>query len=198
MTWVRLVTTLGTDHIPSELIPPRFTLPTLFSPPVTALLNLGFPLTCTQPLPMQPMIIVVKTKMEDSLVQVGKARGLTIVPDDTPAVPHPPSQPPPPQVTRMTHPQVEWAPSSHVRTTQTVEYYIFLDKAWACPWDMTEDCIPPGSAANPGILLKLALSFTPFEFPFNMTTQMYGDFNVKDGLPLPLLRYSVSKVVGLP
>ncbi len=31
-----------------------------------------------------------------------------------------------------------------------------------------------------------------------MTTQTYGDFNVTDGLPLPLLRYSISNVVGLP
>ncbi len=31
-----------------------------------------------------------------------------------------------------------------------------------------------------------------------MTTQLYGDFNVIDGLPQPLLMYSVSKVVGLP
>jgi hypothetical protein len=53
----------------------------------------------------------------------------------------------------MTHPQVEWASSPHVRTTQKVEYYIPLDKALAHPWDITEVCIPPGSAANPGILL---------------------------------------------
>jgi hypothetical protein len=63
---------------------------------------------------------------------------------------------------------------------------------------MTEDCIPPGSAANPGILLRLALPSTPFEFLFDMTTQTYRDFNVTDGPPQPLLRYSVSKVVGLP
>jgi hypothetical protein len=52
----------------------------------------------------------------------------------------------------MTCPQVEWAPSPHVRTTQKVEYYIPMDKAWARPWDMTNNCIPPGSAADPGIL----------------------------------------------
>jgi hypothetical protein len=62
---------------------------------------------------------------------------------------------------------------------------------------MNEDCIPPGSAINPGILLRLALPSTPFVFLFNMTTQMYGDFNVTDDLPLPLLRYGISKVIGL-
>jgi hypothetical protein len=73
-----------------------------------------------------------------------------------------------------------------------------MDKARAHPWDMTNDCIPLGSAANPGILLRTASPSTPFEFPFNITTQMYGDFNVTDGMPLPLLGCSVSKVVGLP
>jgi hypothetical protein len=98
----------------------------------------------------------------------------------------------------MTGTQVEWAPSPHVLITQKVECYILLDKAWARPQDMTEDCIPPGSAANPGILLRPASPSTPLEFPFDMTTQTYGDFHITDGLPLPLLRYSVSKVVGLP
>jgi hypothetical protein len=98
----------------------------------------------------------------------------------------------------MTRPQVEWAPNSHVRTTEKVEYYTPLNKAWARPQDMTEDCIPPGSAANPGILLSPALLSTPFEFPFDMTTQTYGDLNLMEGLPLPLLRYSILKVVGLP
>jgi hypothetical protein len=42
------------------------------------------------------------------------------------------------------------------------------------------------------------LPSTPFEFPFDTTTQTYGDFNVTDGLPLPLLKYSVSKAVRLP
>jgi hypothetical protein len=63
---------------------------------------------------------------------------------------------------------------------------------------MTNNCIPPGSAADPGILLRPASPSTPFEFPFDLPTQMYGDFNVTDGMPLPLLRYSISKVVGLP
>jgi hypothetical protein len=147
---------------------------------------------------MHSTIMVAKTKMEYPPVQVVEARGLTIGPEDTPAVPRLPPQPPPPQATWISHPQVEWAPSPHVWTTQKVEYYIPLDKAWARPRDMTEDCIPLGSAANPGILLRLASPSTPFEFPFDMTTQMYGDFNITDGLPLPLLKYSVLKVIGLP
>jgi hypothetical protein len=69
--------------------------------------------------------------MEDPPVQDGEARGLTIGPDNTPAVPCPPPQPPSPQATRMTRQQVKWAPSPHVQTTQKVEYYIPLDKAWA-------------------------------------------------------------------
>jgi hypothetical protein len=63
---------------------------------------------------------------------------------------------------------------------------------------MTNDCLPPGSAADPGIPLRLASPSTPFEFPFNITTQIHGDFNVTDGMPLPLLRYNASKVIGLP
>jgi hypothetical protein len=63
---------------------------------------------------------------------------------------------------------------------------------------MTENCIPLGSAASPGILLRPALPSTLLKFLFDMTTQRYGDFNITDALPLPLLRYSVLKVVGLP
>jgi hypothetical protein len=72
----------------------------------------------------------------------------------------------------MTHPQVEWAPTPHVWAIQKVEYDIPMDKARARPWDMTNDCIPPGSAANPGILLRPASPSTPFEFPCDITTQM--------------------------
>jgi hypothetical protein len=36
------------------------------------------------------------------------------------------------------------------------------------------------------------------EFPFDMAEDLYCDFNVDDGLPLPLLMHSVMKVVGLP
>jgi hypothetical protein len=115
------------DHIAPENIPPWFSLPALFTPPVTSLLDAGFPLKCTQPLPMHSTIIVAKTEMEDPPVQVGKARGLTIWTDDTPAVPCPHPQPPPPQATWMTRPRVEWAPSPHVRTTQKVEYNILLE-----------------------------------------------------------------------
>jgi hypothetical protein len=147
---------------------------------------------------MQSTIIVAKTKMEYPPIQVGKARGLTIRLDDSTAVPCPPPQTPPSQTTWMTRPQVEWALSPHVWSTQKIEYYIILVKAWAHPRDMTEDCIPPGSGADPGILLRPALPSTPFEFPFDMTTQTYGDFNVTDGLPLPLLKYSVLKWLGYP
>jgi hypothetical protein len=55
------------DHIPSELIPLLCTIydaPALFLPPVTALLDAGFPLTGTQPLPILHMPIVAKAKME--------------------------------------------------------------------------------------------------------------------------------------
>jgi hypothetical protein len=136
--------------------------------------------------------------MEYPPVQVGKASGIKIGPDDTPAVPCPPPQPPSPQATWMTHPQVKWAPSPHVWTTQKVEYYIPINKARVCPRDMTNNCIPLGSAANPGILLRPASPSTPFEILFNITTQTYGDFYVTDVMPLPSLRYCISKVVGLP
>ncbi len=123
-----------------------------------------------QPLPMQSTIIVAKSTMEYPPVQVGKASGIKIGPDDTPAVPRLPPQPPPPQATRMMRPQVTWAPNLHVRTTQKVENYIPMDMAWAHPWDMTNNCIQSGSAANPGILIRPASPSTPFEFPFNITT----------------------------
>jgi hypothetical protein len=73
-----------------------------------------------------------------------------------------------------------------------------LDKAWARHWDITEECIPTGSSANPGILLQSALPTMPFEFLFDMTVQSYGDFSVDDGLSQLSLMYCVSKVVGLP
>jgi hypothetical protein len=198
VTKVWSVTTCWVGPYPTRDSPPRFTLPAIFTPPVTALLDADIPLKGTQPLLMQSTIMVAKSKIEYPPVQVGKASGIKIGPDDTPAVPHPPPQLPPPQATRMTHPQVEWAPSPHVQTTQKVEYYILMDKAWARPRDMTNNCIPPSSAANPGILLRPASPSTPFEFLFNITTQTYGDFNITDGMPLPLLRYSISKLVGLP
>jgi hypothetical protein len=100
--------------------------------------------------------------MEDPPVQFGEASRLTIGPDNTPTVPRPPPQPPPPKATFMTCLQVEWTLSPHVWTTQKVEYYILLDKAQARPWDITEACIPLGSAANPGILLQPASPTTPF------------------------------------
>jgi hypothetical protein len=147
---------------------------------------------------MQFTIMVMKFEMEYPPVKVGKASGIKIGPDNIPAELCPPPQLPLPQATRMTRPQVEWALSHHVQTTQKVEYYILMDKAWAHTWDMTNDCIPLGSAAKPDILLRPASPSTPFEFLFNITRQAYGDFNVADGMPLPLLRYSISKVVGLP
>ncbi len=66
---------------------------------------------------------------------------------------------------------------------QKVEYNITLDKACACPCNMDEACIPPGSSANPGILLRSASApTTPFESPFDLAVQFYCDFNVDDGL----------------
>ncbi len=86
---------IGTDHILPEVIPPWFTLPALFTPSFTALLDADVPLKSTKPLPMHPTIMGAKTKMKNPPVQVGKARGLKIGPEDTPAVPCPPSHPPP-------------------------------------------------------------------------------------------------------
>jgi hypothetical protein len=66
---------------------------------------------------------------------------------------------------------------------QKVEYNILLYKAWPCPCNMNEACIPTGSSANPGILLRSASApSTPFEFPFDMAVQLYCDFNVDDSL----------------
>ena len=58
--------------------------------------------------------------------------------------------------------------------------------------------LPPGSSANPSILLRSASPTTHFEFTFDMGAQLYCDFNVDYSLPQPLLRDSVIKVVGLP
>ena len=58
--------------------------------------------------------------------------------------------------------------------------------------------IPPGSSADPSILLRPASPTTPFEFPFGLAEETYCDFNVTDALPQPSLKDSVTRVVGLP
>ena len=64
---------------------------------------------------------------------------------------------------------------------------------------MEDECfIPPGSSADPSILLRPGSPMTPFEFPFHVAEETYCDFNVTDGLPCDTLMDSVTHVVGLP
>jgi len=79
-----------------------------------------------------------------------------------------------------------------------VTYHIPLDKARSIPKDPEEYFIPPGSSADPSILIRPASPSTPFEFPCNTAEERYCDFNVSDGCPQPYLMDSVTHVVGLP
>jgi hypothetical protein len=88
------------DHIPSKIIPlpcPLYDAPTRRPPPVAAFVDVGFPVTGTQPLLPPHTTFVVKAETDDPTTQLGGASGLTIRPDNTPAVPCPPPQPPPHQ-----------------------------------------------------------------------------------------------------
>jgi hypothetical protein len=102
----------------------------------------------------------------------------------------PPPQPPPSQVTRITIPPI------HPPTRSTSPLVGYLDKACALPVAL-DYSIPPGSSADPSILLCPTSPRTPFEFPVGLAEETYCDFNVTDAHPLPGLTDSVTQVVGL-
>jgi hypothetical protein len=56
-----------------------------------------------------------------------------------------------------------------------VEYWIPLEKGRATTNDDAEFCIPPGSLADPTVLMRLASPTTPFEFPFEWGTEAQGE-----------------------
>ncbi len=78
-----------------------------------------------------------------------------------------------------------------------MEYRIPLEKGRPVAVTDDECLIPPGSSADPGILLRPASPTTPFEFPFQMADETYCDFTMLGGQPQPLLRDSITRVVGL-
>jgi hypothetical protein len=109
----------------------------------------------------------------------------------------PPPQPPPPQTSWLTVAPIPRRVDHPCPVTPLVEYHIPLDKACSVPQEASDYFIPPGSSADPSILLRPASPTTPFEFPFNNAEDSYCDFNVSDGLPQPCLMDSVTHVVGL-
>ncbi len=150
---------------------------------------------------------------EDSTSVVADACAVTSVPsgshvsDDAlsgaeisaaPAGSLPPPQPSPPQTSRLTVAPIPRRVDHPCLVTPLVESHIPLDKARSVPQEASDDFIPPGSSADPSILLRPASPTTPFEFPFNNAEESYCDFNVSDGLPQPCLMDSVTHVVGLP
>ena len=108
----------------------------------------------------------------------------------------PPPQPPPPGTQRVSFATV---PRCQVpRTPPLVSYNVPLDKASPATVDKDDSFIPPGSLADPSILLRPASPTTPFEFPCQVAEETYCDFNVSGGLPCDNLRDSVTHVVGFP
>jgi hypothetical protein len=78
-----------------------------------------------------------------------------------------PPQPPPPQTSRLTVAPIPCRVDHPCPVTPPVEYHIPLDKARLVPQEASDYFIPPGSSADPSILLPPASPTTPFEFPFN-------------------------------
>jgi hypothetical protein len=109
-----------------------------------------------------------------------------------------PPQPPPPQTSRLKVALIPHCVDHPCSVTPLVEYHIPLDKACSVPQEASDYSIPPGSSADPSILLRPASPTTPFKFPFNNAEESYCEFNVSDGLPQPCLMDSVTHVVGLP
>ena len=108
----------------------------------------------------------------------------------------PPPQPPPAGTTCLTVPHIQCRHPSRTKPCQLVEYRIPLEKGRPVAVMDNEYFIPPGSSADPGILLRPASPTTPFEFPFQMAEETYCDFTMLGGQPQPLLRDSVTRVVG--
>jgi hypothetical protein len=109
----------------------------------------------------------------------------------------PPPQPLPARATRLRFLPVQRRPPANPQPHPIVEYRVPLEKG--CPLTDEGDgyFIPPGSSADPSILIQPALPTTPFKFPFHMAEKTYCDFNVSDGLPQHLLQDSIARVVGL-
>jgi hypothetical protein len=99
--------------------------------------------------------------------------------------------------TRLTVPHIQRQHPSTTKPCQLVEYRIPLEKGRPVAVTDDEYFIPPGSSADPGILLRPASPTTPFEFPFQMAEETYCDFTLLGGQPKPLVRDSITRVVDL-
>jgi hypothetical protein len=86
----------------------------------------------------------------------------------------PPPQPPPARTSRMTIAPLPRMIQHPRPVSPLVEYQIPLDKARALPSERSDYFIPPGSSADPSILIRPASPTTPFEFPFNMAEETLG------------------------
>ncbi len=108
----------------------------------------------------------------------------------------PPPQPLPARATRLRFPPIQRHPPANPQPCPIVEYRVPLEKGRPLTDEGDGYFIPPGSSADPSILIWPASPTTPFEFPFHMAEEMYCDFKVSDGLPQPLLQDSLIRVVG--
>ena len=110
----------------------------------------------------------------------------------------PPPQPPPLSAQRITIPPNYIRPLPISPPTPLLSYHLPMDKARPPPMETDAYFIPPGSSADPSILIRPASPTTPFEFPFQVAEETYCDFNVMDGTQQKCLMDSVTHVVGLP
>ena len=110
----------------------------------------------------------------------------------------PPPKPPPPcsrvRFPTTRHPRVKSPPP-----TPLVSYNIPLEKGKAILADDVEYNIPPGSIADPTILVRPASPTTPCEFPFLWEENLASaDDSIAFGKPSPPHRHeTIRRVVGL-
>ena len=110
----------------------------------------------------------------------------------------PPPQPPPHRPQQISFPPIIKRPDTIRTVKPLVTYNIPMDKARSVTSDDSCYYIPPGSTADPTILVCPSSPTTPFEFPFQLAEGAYGDFGVPDSGPRENILDSVTHVVGLP
>jgi hypothetical protein len=131
------------------------------------------------PVPFTPLPMVCDNMMDKSTVRS-------------------PPEPPPP-ATRISFPSPCARKIVPTHWTQLVEYRIPIEKARANTNEDAEFCIPPGSLADPTILVRPASPTTPFEVPFPRGTKTQWEDGALGVNPTtnPLRHESVTRVVGL-
>jgi hypothetical protein len=138
--------------------------------PESSTSNTSFPCTGGQ---YQVAVITGVTSEVSSGPYVSNAISKDIK-SNAPASVLPPPQPPPARTSRMTIAPLPRVIQHPRPVSPLAEYQIPLDKARALPSERLDYFIPPGSLANPSILIRPASPTTPFEFPFNMAEETLG------------------------